>query len=308
VRRITPLVVIFVLLAPATAYATDLGELLQRSQGANYSAEQIISCSTPDGARDAIVRITQSGNELTVASSTTGEVEVAAGSGSWSLRQGGGLVAEAAVGAGETEAAEPLYTVEEEQAVEYLGRAAMSYLLVREGEPRAELVIDDVTGAMVEAVTYTLDGDVYCERRFVSLDTDASSPSDVGSADPAGTPPIAVDESTLPEEVSGFSRLDQYEDEDGLRFAYYSDGFFSFAVFETPSAVALPDPATARFESGSYQRVFTAGQVTYVWETRDGGMALVGDLPPDLHEPVLAAMPHPQDPGFFRRWWRNFFG
>ena len=39
-----------------------------------------------------------------------------------------------------------------------------------------------------------------------------------------------------------------------------------------------------------------------------GGMALVGDLPPDLHEAVLSEMPHPEDPGFFRRWWRSLFG
>jgi len=37
-------------------------------------------------------------------------------------------------------------------------------------------------------------------------------------------------------------------------------------------------------------------------------MALVGDLPPDLHETVLSDMPHPQDPGLFRRFWRALFG
>ncbi|MFZ0015018.1 MAG: hypothetical protein WAL25_12985 [Acidimicrobiia bacterium] len=298
-------------LVPATAaWGSDLDELLSRGQDATYSAEQIVSCSTPDGVRDAVVRITQSDGELTVSSNVTNDVEIAAGDGTWSMRQGGGLVAEAVVGAGGNEKSEPLYTVAEERAVEYLGRAAMSYLLIRDGEPRGELTFDDDSGALVEAITFDINGDVYCERRFVSLDTDvptSSGPSPTGDAD-GGTPPVAVESITLPAEVSGFELLDQYEDEDGLRFAYYSDGFFSFAVFESPNAVLLPEATIVELEPGVYSRVFTAGQVTYVWETVDTGMALVGDLPPDLHEGVLAAMPHPQDPGFLRRWWRNLFG
>lgn len=308
-RAALALLVTVLVVVPATgAMAADLDELLDRGKEASYSAEQTISCSTPDGVRDAVVRITQSGGELTVTSSVTDDVEVASGAGTWTMTQGGGLVAEAAVEAGEGDEKEPLYTVEDEQAVEYLGRAAMSYLLIRDGEPRGELIFDDETGALVEAVSFTIDGEVYCERRFISLETDVDLTTGDGSSEMEGTPPAVVEMSTLPEVVSGFDLLDQYEDEDGLRFAYYSDGFFSFAIFETPAAVALPEASVVELGSGVYQRAFTAGQVTYVWETRNGGMALVGDLPPDLHERVLAEMPGPESPGFLRRWWRNLFG
>ena len=300
-------VVAFLTLVPATAaVAADLDELLQRGQEASYSAEQIISCDTPDGERDALVRIDQEGGELRVSSSVTDDIEVTAGAGGWALTRGDGVVAEANVDRGEAEANQ-LYTVEDEGAVEYLGRAAMAYLLIRDGEPRAELVIDDETGAIVEVVTLTIDDAVYCERRFVSLDP-AAPDVDEKSPDADKTPPTLVETSSLPETVSGFELLDQYEDEDGVRFAYYSDGFFSFALFETPNAVLLPEATEVQFESGSYDRAFTAGQVTYVWETRDSGMALVGDLPPDLHESVLSEMPQPEDPGLFRRWWRALFG
>jgi hypothetical protein len=37
-------------------------------------------------------------------------------------------------------------------------------------------------------------------------------------------------------------------------------------------------------------------------------MALVGDLPPDMHQTVLSGLPAPADPGLFRRLWRNLFG
>ncbi|HEX6286736.1 MAG TPA: hypothetical protein VFZ80_04570, partial [Acidimicrobiia bacterium] len=288
-----------------------LDELLTRGNEATYSAEQTISCSTPDGVRDAVVRITQKDGELKVSSSVTDEVEVSAGGGTWSVRSGGGLVAEAAVDAGDKEKTEPLYTVEEEEAVDYLGRAAMSYLLIRDGDPRGHLTFDNETGALVEAITFTLDGEIYCERRFISIDSEVESLSAQeapAAAESAGTPPVVVESSQLPEAVAGFELLDQYEDEDGLRFSYYTDGFFSFAVFETETAVELPEAVSVELGSGEYVRAFTAGQVTYVWETVAGGMALVGDLPPDLHEAVLAEMPHPQDPGFFRRWWRNLFG
>jgi len=307
VRRLIALVVALMMLPATSAFATELDELLTQSREATYSAEQIIACSTPEGARDAVVRITQTGGELKVSSSLTGDVEVAAGSGTWSLRRGGGLVAEATVDEGKGKS-EPLYSVEEQEAVDYLGRAAMSYLLIRDGSPRAELVFDDETGALVNVVTYTIDGDVYCERRFVSLDPDVEVSAEDTTEDLHSVAPSVLAESSLPDVVAGFERLDQYEDQDGVRFAYYSDGFFSFALFETPRTIALPDAATASFGSGEYRRVFTAGQVTYVWETRAGGAALVGDLPPDLHEAVLAEMPRPYDPGFFRRWWRSLFG
>lgn len=305
-RRLIALVAFLTLVPTVAAPGAELDELLSESQGASYSAEQVISCSTPDGERNALVKIDQVGDELRVTSSISDGVEVFSGAGEWTLRRGEEQVVQANVDSGPA-AADPLYTVEEEGAVEYLGRAAMAYLLIREGEPRAELVIDDDTGAVVEAVTFTIDNEVYCERRFISLDTETPV-IDEPTAEAEKTPPTLVETSTLPDSVAGFELLDQYVDEDGVRFAYYSDGFFSFALFETSNPVVLSDAELVAFESGPYSRVFTAGQVTYVWETLDHGMALVGDLPPDLHEEVLSEMPHPEDPGLFRRWWRALFG
>ncbi len=305
-RKLAALVMVLTFVPVTPAFASDLGELLDRSRAASYTAEQIISCSTPDGVRDALVRVTQTGGTVTVSSTLGDDLEVAAGAGTWALRRDGGLVASAAVDEGKGVVG-ALYSVEEQEAIEYLGRAAMSYLLVRDGVPRAELVIDDQTGAVVDAVSYTIDGEVYCERRFVSIDDAARlALSDGGSA--GAEPPSALEESALPATVSGFQRLDQYVDEDGVMFAYYSDGFFSFALFETTGTVDLPDAVEVELGRGEYQRVFTAGQVFYVWETPSGGAALVGDLPPDLHEAVLAEMPQPQQAGFFRRWWRSLFG
>lgn len=305
-RRLVAFVVFLTVVPAGAALGADLGELLERGKEASYSAEQIISCSTPEGVRDAVVRIEQVGSELRLTSSVSDNFEVISGAGGWTLTRGEGQVVQSNVDRGDA-LSDPLYTVEDEGAVEYLGRAAMAYLLIRDGEPRAELVIDEETGAVVEAVTLTIDEEVYCERRFVSLDTDTPVIDEPATGSDA-SPPTLLETSSLPEEVSGFELLDQYEDEEGVRFAYYSDGFFSFALFETPTPVVLPEATPLELESGKYARAFTAGQVTYVWETSNSGMALVGDLPPDLHEAVLSEMPSPEAPGLFRRWWRALFG
>lgn len=305
-KRLVAFALVLTVVPATAAVGAELDELLSEGREASYSAEQVISCSTPDGVRNALVRIEQTGDSLTLTSSVTDDVQVRTGAGGWTLTKEDGLVAQANVDARDV-SADVLYTVEDEGAVEYLGRAAMAYLLIRDGEPRAELIVDEETGAIVEAVTLTIDDEVYCERRFVSMDTE--TPASEGDLPDSGSASLSlIETSSLPEEIEGFELLDQYEDEDGILFAYYSDGFFSFALFETPAPVVLPDSTPVEFDSGEYRRVFTAGQVTYVWETRDAGMALVGDLPPDMHEAVLAEMPQSEDPGLFRRWWRALFG
>lgn len=305
-RRLVALVAIFTLVPASMATARGLEDLLERSREASYTAEQTISCSTPDGVRDAVVKIAQSGGEIRVGSTVSEDVEVSAGDGGWTLSRGGGVVKSATVGSGDRPV-EPLYLVEDDGATWFQGRTASVHRLMRDGVLRAELLFDVATGALVAATTFSGDGTEYCERRFVSFD-----PTDPGfePKKPAGTELEATEaiETSLPETVAGFTRLDVYEDVDGLRFAYYSDGFFSFAVFQTPTTVFLPEAVRLHLGKALYERLFTAGQVTYAWETLDGGMALVGDLPPDLHETVLTELPQPHDPGLFRRLWRHLFG
>ena len=306
-KRLPVLVLVLTLLPASVAWATELDELLEQSLEASYTAEQIISCSTPDGVRDAVVTIAQTNGEIRMASTVTGEVQVSSGAGGWALSRGGGVVSSASVDAG-VQPFEPLYVVEDSGSSDFLGREASIHRLLREGVLRAELVFDDETGALVAATTFLANGDTYCNRRFVTFDpTDPGfEPLDLVESD--GLQPTTGNDTILPDSVAGFDRLDLYEDEVGFRFAYYSDGFFSFAVFETPTTVALPGAETVRFGDGVYKRTFTAGQATYVWETRSGGMAMLGDLPPDLHEGVLASLPESQTPGIFRRLWRSLFG
>ncbi len=174
---------------------------------------------------------------------------------------------------------EPRYTVDEGTETEYLGRDATLYRLTGDGVVRAELVFDVEVGALLSVVTFNADGSVFCERRFVTFDPGIAPATDTEAAPSVESAEGGV-ESNLPETLGSFERLDVYQDEEGFIFAYYSDGFFSFAVFQTPAIVAAGSGSLVTVGERAYIRSFGAGHVTYAWETSSGGMALVGDLPP----------------------------
>jgi len=305
-RRLVALVTALVLLPASTVFAAELDELLDESREASYSAEQVITCSTPDGVHDAVIELSQSSGELHVGAPVAPGVELAAGSGGWTLVREGAVVSSANV-EGTGDVPEPRYGVDDGADTEYLGRDAIRYEMAGDGVVRAELVFDAEIGALLRVVTFNADGSVYCERRFITFDPEAPPPSEEDTTEVIRSAEGGVD-SDLPNTLAGFERLDVYEDEAGFVFAYYSDGFFSFAVFQIPSLLSIDTGSLVTLADRVYTRSFSPGQVTFAWETRGGGMAMVGDLPPDMHEEVLAGLPAPQDPGLFRRLWRSLFG
>ncbi|HEU5112837.1 MAG TPA: hypothetical protein VFU96_05925, partial [Acidimicrobiia bacterium] len=227
-RRVIGLVAALVLLPASAVFAADLDELLDESREASYTAEQVITCSTPDGARNAVIELSQASGELHIGAPVAPDLEVASGFGGWTLVREGAVVSSANVqGAGEEP--EPRYTVDEGTETEYLGREATLYRMTGDGVVRAELVFDVQAGALLRVVTFNADGSVFCERRFVTFDPGAPPPTDAEAAPSVESAEGGV-ESSLPETLGNFDRLDVYQDEEGFIFAYYSDGFFSFAV------------------------------------------------------------------------------
>ncbi len=299
--------VALLLMIPGTALASDIDGLLDRGKSAAYTAEQVITCSTPDGIKDAVVRIAQNGSDLRLTSNAADGLEVSVAPGDWTMSREGDVVDSTEVGSSEQEA-EPKYLLDDGQAAVFLGRKATIYEM-RDGDLlRAQLIFDDMTGAMMRAVTYTDEGEVYCERRFISFDPTPPDLSDNLAQEEQDHLDATEVETSLPEELAGFSLLDLYSDPQGFVFGYYSDGFFSFAVFETPSLVVLNDSTRVNLDTGSYERAFTPGMVTFAWETGVGAMALIGDPPPDMHEEILAELPPSVQRGWFERLWTSLFG
>ncbi len=302
------LVLVLVMMMPqGVALAVDLEELLEESRSASYSAEQLISCTTPDGTRDALIELEQRGGEVRYGGKSETGPQVWSGYGDWVVRTDGSVVDSATVAGDESaEADVGTYTVEESEAVSYLGRTSTRYLLLDGDLRRAELVVDMETGVLLMVTTFDSDGATYCERRFVSFDSE--SPEWELSEPGPGEELAASSTSLLPETIGDFALLDAYVDGLGLTFGYYSDGFFSFAVFESSVEIVLEGGVDHLVEGQQYRREFSPGQVTYTWPIQGGGMALIGDLPPDMHGQVLEELPSPYDAGFFRRLWRNLFG
>lgn len=298
--------VVLVLMIPGTALASDIDGLLDRGKAAAYSAEQVITCSTPDGVKDAVVHIAQNGNELRLTSNAADGLEVSVEPGDWTMSREGAVVDSTEVETSD-QAADPKYLLDEGQAAVFLGRKATIYEMSDGDLLRAQLIFDDMTGAMMRAVTYTDEGEVYCERRFISFDpTPPDLPEDL-AGEPDHLDATEV-ETSLPDDLAGFSLLDLYSDPQGFVFGYYSDGFFSFAVFETPTLVVLDDSTRMSLDTGSYERAFTPGMVTFAWETSVGAMALIGDPPPDMHEEILGELPPSVQRGWFERLWASLFG
>lgn len=305
------LVVVLVMMVPqSVALAGDLEELLEESRSASYSAEQLISCSTPDGTRDALIELEQRGEEVRYGGKSESGPQVWSGYGGWVVQADGSVVDSAAVtgdeSIGDESPDQDTYTVEEREEVSYLGRSSTRYVLLDGDLPRAELVVDVETGVLLVVTTFDGDGEPYCERRFVAFDPQAP---EWDTSEPGSGEELAVSSTShLPEIIGDFTLLDAYIDDAGLTFGYYSDGFFSFAVFESTVEIVLDGGVDHLVEGNRYLRQFTPGKVTYTWPVQGGGMALIGDLPPDMHEVVLEELPSPYDAGFFRKLWRNLFG
>jgi hypothetical protein len=306
-KRVAVLATFLVILPQSAALAVDLDELLEESRSAAYSAEQLISCTTPDGIRDALIELEQQGGEVRYGGKSETGPEVWSGFGGWVVRSDGSVVDSAAVTADKSDDVdEPTYIVEEREDTSYLGRDSTRYALLDGDLSRAELVVDNETGVLMSVTTFDIDGNPYCERRFVSYDPQAPDWTTIESDT---SEELAVTTtSDLPPELSGFTLLDSYVDDAGLTFGYYSDGFFSFAVFESTVDIVLDGGVEYLIEGQVYQREFTPGQVTYTWPVQGGGMALIGDLPPDMHDAALSGLPAPYDAGFLRRLWRSLFG
>jgi hypothetical protein len=84
--------VVTILMLPATAMAADLGELLDASQDASYSAEQLITCDTPDGVRDVLIDLEQRGGEIRYGNRSEEEPLNWSGDGGWSGPSGGSRI------------------------------------------------------------------------------------------------------------------------------------------------------------------------------------------------------------------------
>ena len=107
----------------------------------------------------------------------------------------------------------------------------------------------------------------------------------------------------FPARLSTFRRLDVYGWNDVGEMAYYSDGFFAFALYHVDARLSVESISEAREWEGCGDLL--AMVPTGHYDPRVGyerrGMALHGDLPVDMQAQVLEGLPAPARPNLLDR-------
>ena len=297
---------LFVPALPSFA-AETLTEYLERAASAEYHAQQIVSCSTPDGSRDAVVEILQADGVLVAAPAVRDDDTLETGGGS--MRMG-----DESVVTGDIDGAVDLddhYTIDFTRSVAVAGRPAEQVTLrAEEGVVRAVLSFDEASGVLVQSTLLNADGSVWCDMRLVDLEQVSSDVTDGEATTTADLDPVdAPDDPRLPAVAGGIDRVDVYRWEEKGTVAYYSDGLLSFTVLASPRSLQLtaPDAVTVEVDGGRLTRWYGPGSVALSWESEEGGIAVFGDVPLDIQDRIVEDLPDPHDPGVFGRLWRNLF-
>lgn len=203
------------------------------------------------------------------------------------------------------------YAIGDEAPCRHLRRQC-SFIAITEGDrTRAKVLVDTRTGAPLITYVYDGDGRTY---RTVSLSDFSPHRTYEWGTDPTTVPVEIVmhDESrTVPAAVFGYQIVDVFPGPASSEQGYYSDGLFSFSLFAMPLSTTVEgfeEPSTLITEAGAYDVLTTARDVRVHWSSADHHYVLVGDLPPDHLESVLAELPHPDRAGVLARLWRALFG
>ena len=295
-----------ILMVPAVGAGAadgDLAAFFERAAAAEFAGDQVLTCNTPVGLRDSAAHLAQKAGVLHISAGVEGAPAVSAGAGMLAVTGPAGSARGVQVAA----ATKPPvgYQIGATEAVTYLTRPADRLTLTTSGKARVRLTFDQETGALLRSETLNADLTVYCTTSMTSFvpgtpKVPTNSSADVRKLEKDTDFPAEV----FPVKLGSFRRLDVYGWNNDGAMGYYSDGFFAFALYHVPgrfSVSDIPDARTWTGDLGKYSRWFRPGTVTLVWDTTHGGLALHGDLPVDVQEAVLAALPAPSRPSFFDR-------
>jgi negative regulator of sigma E activity len=287
--------------APAAAIDT-LEDYLAEAEASEYAGRRIVMTTWNGDAEVGIYDVTHAGDVTVI-----GDGHTSVSSGKVAVEDGGVTVLDWS-----RSGLADRYTVIEVGAVERIGRDARAIEVYEGTFLRAAVTFDEATGAPLATQMYDADGDLF--RYSAMLDFD-DRPNviyrDITATGLEYDVMVPVADPLLPAELSGYQRTDAYRSADNWMHTFYSDGLFSFSVFEAGRAVTLSEFAAAgTFESGnrSYSLLVRPTDVWVSWRTGGTTMVLVGDLPPDHLDDVLSDLPAPDKPGFLKRLWRGLFG
>lgn len=304
--RLTAFTVAFVMLGGAPALADDATEWIERSHEAVFDSSQIVTCQTPDGQVDGVFDVAGTGQAVQAGQGASQRVYGADNV----FATADASEAIAVPTAERDDKVGAVFSSVEVRSERFDGRRTKAFNLLRDDVLRASVIFDFATGALLTMSTYNGDGSDYCTVETTSFRQPVGMAEEAFLVEPAtGLESIDADEAVAPSAVAGFVRLDTYRWRESGSASFYSDGLFSFTLVSAPTTFALSDSDASNvdLDGGTYRRLFEPGRSTYVWESELGGMSLVGDLPLDLQEAVLAELAPADRPGLLTRLWRSLF-
>ncbi|MEA2024701.1 MAG: hypothetical protein U9N79_10505 [Actinomycetota bacterium] len=304
------LAAVFTIAAAGPALADDpadnLADYLADAGEAVYSGRRVVG-TTWDGMESVgIVEIQHLGGKATLGS---GSFYATIGDGRMHLA-GPNETALSFVGATQPDLA-VRYAVASGGTAEHLGRRARVLDVMESGLLRMRVIVDESTSAPVATEVYSNDGTVFRYSAMVEFSVSVG-PEMTMTDEHAYEMMLPVEQAGLPSDAAGYQLVDVYAGPRGARQAFYTDGLFSFSVFTTKGRVnwhaAIEDELPYAVDGHSYLRVIDPASLWVVWNAPGTAVALVGDLPPDHLEDVLAELPRPGSDGWMQRMWSRLFG
>lgn len=190
------------------------------------------------------------------------------------------------------------------------GRTVKTIDIVENGVLRMRMVIDVATGATLETEVFDADG-----NRFRSSNMVRFSPSAAGMEDYEDDGEykmmLPLDEAGVPDGAGRYRLIDAYAAPAEAEHGFYTDGLFRFSLFAFDGRHDVTD-----FDNGhawavdgfEYVTLIKPAALWVLWKAPDQTFVLVGDLPPDHLEEVMADLPRPGQRNWFVRAWRRMFG
>ena len=287
------------------ATADELEDYLAEADEAIFSGRQATWCSYSGHTEFSVVDVEHAGSLVMVENAGSSQM---AGGGRYAV------VGESGVGIAITDwsatDANGRYSTSKIEADTRLGRDVVVVSVDEDEKIRARIWFDEETGATLGSEIYDgagdlfrlswmLDFDTSTRKLYAALREDGSTYDVVVSADADG----------LPDVVAGYTRSDTYAGPDESLHAFYADGLFSFSIFVIEGRIAdSPFVDADAMSGGSYRWILTPSELWVQWSGDGLTYVLVGDLPPDHLDKILAELPQPAQANILSRLWRGLFG
>ncbi len=295
-----------VLLSAVPAHATDLGEYLERADEAVYSGREMVVTVWNGVTRVDLVDV-----EHALGTTMVQGDHVRATVGRGRLRFTGTKESALTFVEWTPAVTGARYTLTAGTHTRRLGRLGEVVELSEGGRRRVRMILDVETGAPLLTEVFDGEGRVFRYAAMVEF-----SPSTAGMAVPTrpeGEYEVMVPLASphLPETAGAYHRMDSYRGPAGSEQGFYSDGLFSFSLFAFDGerdVRAMVRGMPYRRAGAEYTVQVAAAELWVLWAAAGQTYVLVGDLPPDHLDAVLADLPRPSARNLLARLWHGLFG